>query len=133
MSNPLSIRRLALASASHPWRTIAAWIATAVLAIVAVVALLGDSLSSDNHPTDTRESQRAADLIERLFPAGSAAAASDVIVVRSERYTVGSPEFRTVVTRLAGDVRREPDIASVHTAAVSQDRHAMLVSIDVTD
>ena len=64
MGNVISIRRLALASAAHPWRTIAAWLAAAVVAIVAVTALLGGSLSSDNHPTDTRESQRAKALIE---------------------------------------------------------------------
>ena len=53
MRNPLSIRGIVLASASHPWRTISAWAVTALLAIVAVGALLGDSLSTDNHPTET--------------------------------------------------------------------------------
>jgi putative drug exporter of the RND superfamily len=140
MSNSISIRRLALASASHPWRTIAAWGAAAVVAIVAIVALLGGSLSSDNHPTDNRESQRAADLIARSFPAGSGAAESDVIVVRSDRNTVASLQFRSVVARLAGEVRREHDVAgartyldSRNTALVSRDRHATLVPVDITD
>src|SRR5512132_2141702 len=115
MSNPLSIRRLALASASHPWRTISAWAIAAVLAIVAIGALLGGSLSSDNHPTDTRESQRAADLIDRSFPAGSGAATSDVIVIRSERYAVGSPQFRSLVSGLAAKLRGEPGLADAKT------------------
>jgi uncharacterized membrane protein YdfJ with MMPL/SSD domain len=140
MSTRISIRSLVLASASHPWRTIAAWLGAAVLAIVAVAMLMGDSLSSDNHPTDTRQSQRAEDLIARSFPAGSGAAASDVIVVRSARFTVASPQFRAVVGRLAEEVRSEPGIASTRSyldsnnnALVSSDRHATLLQIDVTD
>jgi RND superfamily putative drug exporter len=140
MTTRLSIRGLVLASASHPWRTISAWSVAAVLAIFAIAMLMGDSLSSDNHPTDTRESQRAAELISRSFPAGSGADAGDVIVVRSARYTVDSPQFRAVVGRLAESVRSERDVASAksylegrNNALVSGDRHATLLPIDVTD
>src|SRR5919201_526961 len=62
MRNPISIQRLVLASAAHPRRTIAAWVVAAALAIFSVVALLGGSLSTDNHPTDNRQSQRAPQL-----------------------------------------------------------------------
>jgi uncharacterized membrane protein YdfJ with MMPL/SSD domain len=140
MGSVISIRRLALASAAHPWRTIAAWVAAAIVAIVAVVALLGGSLSSDNHPTDTRESQRAKALIDQSFPAASGAASTDVIVVRSTRYTVASPQFRGLVQRLAADVRGENGVASAKTyldtktaTLVSQDRHATLVPLNITD
>jgi uncharacterized membrane protein YdfJ with MMPL/SSD domain len=140
VSNPLSIRRIALASASHPWRTISAWAIAAVLAIVAIVSLLGGSLSSDNHPTDRRESQRAEDLIDRSFPAGSGAATSDVIVIRSERYAVGSPQFRSLVSRVAAELRSESGIAGAKTyldagyaSLVSEDRHATIVPVDVAD
>jgi len=131
---------LALASASHPWRTIAAWSVTAVLAIFAIGALLGGSLSSDNHPTDNRQSERAADLIDRSFPAGSRASATDVIVVRSERYTVDSAQFRSFVGRLVGEVRQGVGVASATTyldganpSLLSQDRHATVVLVDVAD
>jgi uncharacterized membrane protein YdfJ with MMPL/SSD domain len=140
VSNPVSIRNLVVSSAAHPWRTIAAWSTTAVLAIVAVGALLGGSLTSDNHPTDTRESQRAADLIERSFPAGSGAATTDVVVFRSERYTVGTPEFRRVVSGLADELRAERGVADPKTyldtknaRLVSRDRHATIVPVDITD
>jgi len=56
MRQRLSTRALAVASATHPWRVIAAWAVAAVVAIVAIVALLGGSLSTDNHPTDNRAS-----------------------------------------------------------------------------
>src|SRR5262245_4506705 len=60
----LSTRALARASASHPWRTLAAWGVAAVLAIFAVATLLGGSLSSENLPTDNRQSERADQLID---------------------------------------------------------------------
>jgi uncharacterized membrane protein YdfJ with MMPL/SSD domain len=140
VSNPLSIRSIALASANHPWRTISAWAIAAVLAIGAIGSLLGGSLSSDNHPTDTRESQRAERLIERSFPSGSGAATSDVIVIHSERYTAGSPQFRSLVSGLAAKLRGEPGIGDAKTyldpgyaSLASQDRHATIVAVDVAD
>jgi hypothetical protein len=54
------MKRLVLASASHPWRTIGLWAAAAVAAIVGIGAMPGGALSTDNHPTDNRQSQRAA-------------------------------------------------------------------------
>jgi uncharacterized membrane protein YdfJ with MMPL/SSD domain len=140
MGNPLSIRSLVLGSATHPWRTISAWVVAAVLAIVAVGALLGDSLSSENHPTDTRESQRAEDLIARSFPMGSAGVSSDVIVVRSERYTVDASQFRSHVSALAADVLGEEGVADAKTyleprndRLVSRDRHATILAVNLVD
>jgi uncharacterized membrane protein YdfJ with MMPL/SSD domain len=119
----VSIRGLVLASASHPRRTIAAWLVVAVVAIVAIVALLGGSLSTDNHPTDNRQSQRAADLIDRSFPAGSSASDADVIVLRSERYTVEAPQFRALVH----DLRTVRGVA--RRSVTSHDRHAELIPV----
>jgi uncharacterized membrane protein YdfJ with MMPL/SSD domain len=142
MRQLLSTRALALASASHPWRTIAAWGAAAVVAIVATAALLGGSLSSENRPTDNRQSQQAADLIDQSFPPGSRASTTDTIVVHSERYTVDSPQFRALVEGLAGNVRGDAGVASAttylggsgsNTSLVSQDRHATLVRMDMPD
>jgi RND superfamily putative drug exporter len=126
MRNPLSIRRLVLASAAHPRRTVAAWTGAAVLAIFAVVALLGGSLSTDNHPTDNRQSQRAADLIDRSFPAVSNT--SDVVVIRSNRYTVNTPQFRALVANLAAQVHGE-----TAKSRISADRHALLLPVAIPD
>jgi RND superfamily putative drug exporter len=139
MRQLLSTRALALASASHPWRTIAAWAVAAVLAVVATGALLGGSLSSQNQPTDNRQSERAADLVESAFPAGSRASATDMIVVRSEQYTVDSPQFRALVGELAGEVRGDQGVASAatyldgDTSLVSRDRHATIVPLNMPD
>ena len=126
MRNSLSIRSLVLASAAHPRRTLAAWAGAAALATFAVVALLGGSLSTDNHPTDNRQSQRAAALIDRSFP--SVKATSDVIVIRSERYTVTAPQFRTFVGDLAAQAHAE-----TAKARVSADRHALLVPVSIAN
>jgi uncharacterized membrane protein YdfJ with MMPL/SSD domain len=133
MRERLSTRRLVLASAAHPWRTIGAWAAAAVLAIVAIGALLGGSLSTENHPTDNRQSQRAALLIDRSFPAGSRASDAEVIVLRSEHQTVDSPQFRAEVAGLAREIRHIGGVASVSKPLVSRDRHATLLSAHLAD
>jgi putative drug exporter of the RND superfamily len=126
MRNPLSIRSLVLASAAHPRRTIAVWAGAAVLAIVAVVALLGGSLSTDNHPTDNRQSQRAAAAIDRYFPTVSSTA--DVIVIRSDRYAVDTPQYRAFVAKLARQVHGEQE-----RSRVSADEHALLLPVSIED
>jgi RND superfamily putative drug exporter len=127
------MKRLVLASASHPWRTIGVWAAAAVLAIFAIGALLGGSLSTENLPTDNRQSERASKLIERSFPAGSRASEAEVIVVRSDGQMVDSPRFRRVVDGLARDVRDISGVAGLGTPVVSQDRHATLLPVKLAD
>jgi uncharacterized membrane protein YdfJ with MMPL/SSD domain len=136
----LSTRALALASARHPWRTIGAWVGTAVLALVAVGALLGGSLTTEGNPTNNPESDRALDVREQAFPASSRDAVTDVVVVRSERYTADSPQFHALVGRLAQDARRSKGVSNVRTyvgrggaSLVSRDRHATIVQLGVPD
>src|SRR5215510_13993125 len=99
------LQRIALASARHPRRTIGAWIAAMVLAVVVIGALLGGALTTEGNPTNNPQSQRAKDVRETAFPASSSAAITDVVVVRSTRYTVYAPQFRSLVRTLAGEVR----------------------------
>ena len=135
----LSTQTLTAVSARHPWRTIVAWIATFVIAIAAIAALLGDSLTTEGAPTNNPESERAIDVIARAFPPDPERFATDVVVIRSAEYTVEEPEFRGFVGSLLG----ESDAAALaagrsyltepSTAAVSADRHATLVSIAILD
>jgi RND superfamily putative drug exporter len=138
MRNGLSIQGIALASARHPRRTLAAWGAASVIAIVAIVALLGGSLATDNHPTDNRQSQRAAALLDRSFAAGSHASNAELAVIHSDRYTVGEPRFRAVVRHLTRDLAGIDGVAHVTSylngggaALVSHDRHAALVQVSM--
>jgi uncharacterized membrane protein YdfJ with MMPL/SSD domain len=131
--------RLARACSVHPWRTIGAWLVTVVAALAALALLLGD-LTSDGHPTNNPESQRAADAVAQAFPPRPQDAVTDIVVVRSERYTIESPPFRAFVQRLAEQERQSGAIAGAQTfyttqdpALVSKDRHATAVLINVPD
>ena len=134
----LSTQTLAAASARHPWRTIGAWAVTTVLAVVAIALGLG-SLTTEGRPTNNPESERALDLIARAFPPDPQSLTTDVVVIRSERYTVDDLEFRVFVERLLEQsdepalVEGRSYLTEPSTAAVSQDQHATLVSIAIPD
>jgi uncharacterized membrane protein YdfJ with MMPL/SSD domain len=68
----LSTQALAAACARHPWRTIAGWVAVAVLAIMAIATLLSGSLTTEGAPTNNPESERADDVLLAAFPQDSA-------------------------------------------------------------
>jgi uncharacterized membrane protein YdfJ with MMPL/SSD domain len=139
--NATRLERLALASARHPRWTIGAWIAAMVIAVVAIGALLGGALTTEGKPTNNPQSERAKDVREAAFPAASSAAAiTDIVVVRSPRYTVDAPQFRSFVRTLAGEVRGTKDVASVRSylgardpTLVSKDRHTTLVQFAMPD
>ncbi len=137
-STRLGTKALALASARHPWRTIAIWAAAAVVAVIAIGALLGGSLTSQGDPTNNPQSLRALDVQKRAFPASSPALATDLIVVRSQRFTVAAPQFRALVEQLAAEVRGDEGVASVRSyrrdaSLVSRDRHATLLPLAMPD
>ncbi len=135
----LSTQTIATASARHPWRTIAAWIVTFVLAVAAIGALLGDSLTTEGAPTNNPESERAIHAIARAFPPDPATLTTDVVVVRSEQYTVAAPEFEAFVARMIDEsetpalTRARSYLTEPSTSAVSADRHATLVSVAILD
>jgi putative drug exporter of the RND superfamily len=135
----LSTKSLAAAAARHPWRAIGAWIAVLALALVAIISLLGGSLATEGEPTNNPESQRALDARDRAFPPEPGEVVTDVVVVRSDRYTVDSPEFSSFVRALASrsDI---PALSNAQTylddgarSLVSQDRHATIVQIGLDD
>jgi uncharacterized membrane protein YdfJ with MMPL/SSD domain len=136
--NNSRLTSLVLASARHPWRTIGAWVAAFVIAIVAIGALLGGALSSEGKPTNNPQSQRAKNVRNAEFPASSAAAVTDLVVVHSPRYTVDAPQFRSLVRSLAGEVRQAKNVESAHSyldtrSLVSADRHSTIVPFAMPD
>jgi putative drug exporter of the RND superfamily len=131
--------RLARACAAHAWRTIGAWLLAVVAAGAALALLLGE-LTSEGHPTNNPESQRASEALAKAFPPQPQNAVTDIVVVRSNRYTVESRPFRAFVERLATEGRETGAVAGAQTfyttgnpALVSQDRHATAVPINVPD
>jgi uncharacterized membrane protein YdfJ with MMPL/SSD domain len=128
--------KLAMMSARHPWRTIAAWVAAMVVAIVAIGALLGGALTTEGNPTNNPQSERAEDVLSEAFPPSASGAMTDIVVVRSLKYTVDAPEFRAVVRRLANTARQAEGVDGVRTylaasdpSLVSRDRHAAMVQL----
>jgi uncharacterized membrane protein YdfJ with MMPL/SSD domain len=77
--------RLAISSARHPWRTIAAWLVVIVLSFGVIATLYGDALSGDPDVTSETDSKRAEALLEEHFPRDRASVAeeiSEVAVIR---------------------------------------------------
>jgi len=135
----LSTTGLASASARHPWRTIAAWVAVVVLAFVAIAALLGGSLTTEGAPTNDPQSESADDVRAEAFPVDPALQTTDLVVVRSEQHTVDSPRFESFVRALVGDSGTEA-LGGARTylddasgALVSDDRHATLLPLAFAD
>lgn len=129
----LSTGALAAASARHPWRVIGGWIGAVVVAFALVGVLLGDALTTDYAPTNDPESIRAERAVESAFPSESDARGTDVVIVRSERYTVDAPEFRRVVQGLVasgGALARARTYLSDESAAVSQDRKTTVLAVE---
>ena len=91
--------RLARACSRHPRRVYLAWAGVLVLSFAAV-ALLLRGLTTDATVTGHPESTRAARLIARTFPPDPRELVTDIVVVRSSRYTAGAPQFRSFVRRL---------------------------------
>jgi RND superfamily putative drug exporter len=131
----LSTTGLASASARHPWRTIVAWVAVVVAALVAIVGLLGGSLTTEGAPTNDPQSERALDVRREAFPVDPTMQTTDLVVVRSEEHTVDSPRFESFIRGLVeqsetvalGDARTYLDDAS--SSLVSEDRHATLLPL----
>jgi putative drug exporter of the RND superfamily len=135
----LSTGALAAASARHPWRTIGAWLAVMVLSIVAIATLLGGSLTTEGEPTNDPEAFQARDVLEQAFPPEAGTTVTDIVVVRSDEFTVESPQFRSFVR----DLVAESDTVSLGQARtylddpqaglVSEDRHATIVAVGILD
>jgi uncharacterized membrane protein YdfJ with MMPL/SSD domain len=135
----VKLSRLATTSARHPWRTIAAWVAAVVVAVVAIGALLGGALTTEGTPTNNPQSERADDALSAAFPPTVGAAITDIVVVHSPRYTVDAPQFQSLVRALASKVRRADGVESVRSyldardpSLVSKDRHATMVQFAAT-
>src|SRR5436190_15353445 len=109
--------RLARACAAHPWRTVAAW-GVAVVVSVALLATVLHGLTSDANVVGKPDSTKAADLLAKAFPPTRAELkhqVSDVVVVRSERYAVDAPAFRSFVAAFVHRARATGEVLAVQS------------------
>jgi putative drug exporter of the RND superfamily len=94
---------------AHRGRVFLAWIALAVIT-TAVAGAAGRNYAT-NFSLPGTESQRALDLLKREFPAQSGDI--DTIVFRVTGGTVDSPQVKAAITKLVGQVQRDPHVIAV--------------------
>jgi uncharacterized membrane protein YdfJ with MMPL/SSD domain len=130
-------RRLAVAAARHPWRTVAAWLVAIVVAVVLVGGLLGDNLTSEGHVTNDPDSLRAYDLLDQRFPERSGF--DELVVVRSSTLTAADAPFRAKLVELSTALETSGATTSVRSylggapGLVSKDGHAAMVVLTLTE
>jgi RND superfamily putative drug exporter len=128
--------RAAMACAAHPWRTVGAWVALAVVSIGITSALLADSLTTEGDFTGTPESQKAIDLIEQRLDRKEPV--RDVVIVRSPTQRVDEAAFRqqvesirsTLLAAAPSVVRIGPTYYQTHDPSqISKDGHSTLIPV----
>jgi uncharacterized membrane protein YdfJ with MMPL/SSD domain len=133
----LSTGSLAAASARRPGRVLGMWLVACVLAVVAIVTLLG--LTTEGEPTNNPESQRADDARLAAFPPDPSTTTTDIVVIRSATLTVDSPQFEAYVRDFVDDDeitalgRARTYLDDESGSLVSEDRHATIVPIALFD
>jgi len=120
---------LASASARHPWRTLGAWGVASLLALTAVGSLLAGSLTTEGKPTNNPESLRAKDVREKAFAPVGGAVATDLVLVRSNRYAPDTPQFQAFVRRLLVQSPALRSSVTNEALAVSRDSRAQLIGV----
>ena len=101
MNSKISIGRVARGSARRPWLTVSIWVV--LIAISGVIAAgLNDVLTNEMGFTNAPESERAATALEE---ARGAEPLLELVVIRSDRFTVADPEFAAFVAPLVGEIR----------------------------
>jgi RND superfamily putative drug exporter len=127
-----STERLARACAGHPKRTLGAWLGAVLVSFVVIALLLGDALTSEGDVTSNPDSKQAEELIREGFP--PTPTPSEIVIVRSDRYTVDEPAFKAKVQSLGERGQELGVVAEAQTfyasddrSLVSQDRHATMV------
>ena len=126
-------RRLATASAAHPWRTVGIWIAAVVVSFALIATLLGDALSGEGQPLNNPESEQAYELIGSRLPPDPTGFTTDVVLIRSESLTAGSPAFQRKADRVADLLRVTPGVVNVPGGPAARTRHAVLLEAGLVD
>jgi uncharacterized membrane protein YdfJ with MMPL/SSD domain len=132
--------RLARACSRHPWRTIAGWGVALLLAFTCIAVLLPGNLTSEGGAAGSPEFRQAERIEFSSFPFNPRLNFSDLVIVRSARYTVDQPAFRAFVAKLSreGEATNKIHDAQVYylthdRTLVSSDRHALMIPLNIYD
>jgi RND superfamily putative drug exporter len=129
--------RLARAAATHPWRTVGAWVALIALAVLGTATLLGSGLTQEmEFRGDKPDSLIGQELVQDRLT--GPLRMNEFVVVRSATLTVDDPAFKLYVTDLGRTITGlGPDViegvTTTYTAGdptlVSRDRHSTLIPV----
>jgi RND superfamily putative drug exporter len=127
---------LARVCARRRWWVVGGWAAAIVLAIFAVITLLGGALVTDAEFTNAPESMVAYNLMNDRLGTADSKTLDEMIIVRSDTLTVDDPAFAAEVNKVYTDLMAMgPDAVlggvtyyMVQDASlVSADRHSTLI------
>ena len=109
-----------------------------MLAFACIAVLLPGNLTSEGGAAGNPEFRQAERLEFSAFPPDPRTGFSDIVLVRSERYTVDQPAFRAFVARLGregaatGKIHDARVVYQTHDPSlVSRDRHATIIPINI--
>lgn len=117
--------RAGLATATHPWRTIAAWLAILIAALAVATAAGGTPHDDYNMPGTP--AQRGTDLLRDRFPAMAGADAR--VVVHDPN---GDRLDPAVLAAVAADLRRVADAGMVGQPRLSDDGDTAILTVQYT-
>jgi len=120
--------RLARASSRHPWRSLGAWLGAIVVGLALSILFLPGNLTTEGHVTGNPQSKQAERLFEQRFPPDRNAV-DELIVVRSPKQTVATPEFTGFLRSLRDQAQATGVVARASRLQVSRDRHAVLIGV----
>src|SRR5262245_3618033 len=102
MALTFSTQGLARASARHPWRVIALWVALVVGAFVITGSLLNSAVTNEASATSNPDSMKAEKLLEERLRGPFRV--NEAVIVQSDNSTVDDPAFRTYVEGIQQDI-----------------------------
>src|SRR5918992_1313076 len=126
-------RRLAAASARHPWRAVGAWVAAIFVSVVLIVFFLGDALTGEAEQTNNPESQQAYDLLDERLPPQPGEDTSDVVLIRSESLSARDPAFERKMEEVVARLRRTPGVVNVVDEPAAMGERSFLIRVGLED
>ncbi len=129
MTSSVSTRRLALASARHPWRAIGLWIGFLALAIILAATLLDGAMTTETTLTNNPESAQGDELLSERLPE-TRDTINETVIVRSESQTVDESGYRSFVEQLYGELVALGEARIAGGTHYYQNGDASLVSAD---
>jgi RND superfamily putative drug exporter len=131
---------LARACARKRWWTVGIWAAAMVLAVFAIMNLLGNAIVTEATFTNNPESMVAINLIDERLETDSAKWLDEMIIVKSNTLTVDDPAFAEQVNNLYGELAAMGDEVALgevtyyivpDPSMVSADRHSTLIPFKI--